>query len=165
MASPAAPKPGAPAAAAASSASSDAPVHPSKVSLTLLLVSGDRRAGWLFDATTTVKGVKAAVLAAWPSEWPGDRPTHVSQLRLLHLGKFLDDNTTLQESHIAPGETTVVHLLVGPPDPKRVRDDEAAAAKASGLAGAGSATSDDNDPRRQRDVAVMAGCFAACIIM
>ncbi|KAJ3361520.1 hypothetical protein GGF32_007278 [Allomyces javanicus] len=160
-----APKPVAPGAATSSStAAADAPVPPTQVSLTLLLVSGDRRAGWLFDATTTVKGVKTAVLAAWPSEWPGDRPTHVSQLRLLHLGKFLDDHATLQESHIAPGETTVVHLLVGPPDPKRVREDEAAAAKASGLAGAGSATSDD-DPRRQRDVAIMAGCFAACIIM
>ncbi|KAL1923798.1 uncharacterized protein VTP21DRAFT_8778 [Calcarisporiella thermophila] len=83
---------------------------PSLVTLTLLLVSGKRSA---FDFTTqqTVKEVKEGILEQWPKEWISEKPPSASNLRLLHLGRFLDDSTTLESNGIKSGQT-IVHLLI-----------------------------------------------------
>ncbi|KAF8841136.1 hypothetical protein BDN67DRAFT_572918 [Paxillus ammoniavirescens] len=68
-----------------------------QVSLTFLLVSG-RRKTQSFDPETTVGRVKELVWNAWPArdaEWQDERPPAPSYLRILYLGKILQDDDTL----------------------------------------------------------------------
>ncbi|KAJ7430979.1 hypothetical protein B0H11DRAFT_2133120 [Mycena galericulata] len=64
--------------------------------LTFLLVSGRRRT-MPFDPATTVGRVKELVWAAWPpeQEWQDERPPAPAYLRILYLGKILQDEDTL----------------------------------------------------------------------
>ncbi|KAF7354810.1 Ubiquitin-like protein 3 [Mycena sanguinolenta] len=130
-----------------------------QTSLTFLLVDGRRRT-MAFDPTTTVGRVKELVWNAWPSgvsssplsldensvawgedaEWQADRPPAPSYLRILYLGKILQDEDTLAKlafpTHIPcptppseptsnteappPAPSTIVHLSIRayapPPD-------------------------------------------------
>ncbi|KAJ6595719.1 ubiquitin-related domain-containing protein [Mycena vulgaris] len=65
-----------------------------QTALTFLLISGRRRT-MAFDPATTVARVKELVWSAWPSEWQDDRPPAPSYLRILYLGKILQDDDTL----------------------------------------------------------------------
>jgi hypothetical protein len=82
-----------------------------QTAVTFLLVSGRRRT-MSFDPDTTVGRVKELVWSAWPSgmsfvgpstpdsrsvdlEWQDDRPPAPSYLRVLYLGKILQDDDTL----------------------------------------------------------------------
>jgi hypothetical protein len=86
------------------------PVAP-QASLTFLTVSGLRRT-MAFDPDTAVGRVKELLWSSWPSgtfldshlrspvltspaEWPDARPPAPGFLRILHLGKILDDEDTL----------------------------------------------------------------------
>ncbi|KAJ7089171.1 ubiquitin-related domain-containing protein [Mycena belliarum] len=79
--------------------------------LTFLLVDGRRRT-MPFDPDTTVARVKELVWSGWPSdaEWQDDRPPAPSYLRILYLGKILQDDDTLAKlnfpSHIPPSPTS-----------------------------------------------------------
>ncbi|KAL0958230.1 hypothetical protein HGRIS_000388 [Hohenbuehelia grisea] len=62
--------------------------------VTFLLVSGRRRT-MSFDPATTIGRVKELVWNAWPSEWQDERPPAPAYLRILHLGKILQDEDSL----------------------------------------------------------------------
>ncbi|KAF9325651.1 hypothetical protein BG006_010864 [Podila minutissima] len=85
------------------------------ISLTLLLVSGSR-ATFTFSPTETIESVKAKVLGAWPKEWAEERPASPQSLKILYLGKFLADTSTLESNKIQPGTTTIVHLTIKAPE-------------------------------------------------
>ncbi|KAK7457867.1 hypothetical protein VKT23_010211 [Stygiomarasmius scandens] len=66
-----------------------------KIPLTFLLITGARRS-MSFDPETTVGRVKELIWGGWPEEFPAsDKPPTPSYLRLLHLGKILQDEDTL----------------------------------------------------------------------
>ncbi|KAI3615687.1 ubiquitin-like protein 3-like [Moniliophthora roreri] len=66
-----------------------------QVSLCFLLISGKRRV-MSFDPETTVGRVKELVWNAWPSDWQDEQPPTPWHLRILHLGKILQDDDTLK---------------------------------------------------------------------
>ncbi|KZT22722.1 hypothetical protein NEOLEDRAFT_1157604 [Neolentinus lepideus HHB14362 ss-1] len=95
-----------------------------KCGVTFLLISGKRRT-MCFEPETTVGRVKELVWSAWPndSEWNDERPPAPSFLRILHLGKILQDDDTLCKLNFpvssAPwsaeqGSGTIVHLSIRP---------------------------------------------------
>jgi len=85
--------------------------------LQFLLVSGRRRS-MAFEPETTVGRVKELVWNTWPNDWQDERPPAPSFLRILYLGKILQDDDTLLQlkfpSHIPPelATPTIVHLYV-----------------------------------------------------
>jgi len=99
--------------------------HEPQVSLTFLLVSGQRKTV-TYDAATTIVRVKELVWNGWPSEWQEERPPSPSYLRVLYLGKILQDDDTLikvgfpthtpASSQSSPPPTpppcTIVHLSI-----------------------------------------------------
>ncbi|KAL1916651.1 uncharacterized protein VTP21DRAFT_5355 [Calcarisporiella thermophila] len=86
---------------------------PTKVHLTLLLVSGLRHS-FVFNSQATVWEVKREVYDSWPKEWQDEKPISPNQLRLLYLGRFLDEHTTLESNRIYAGSSTVAHLTIRP---------------------------------------------------
>ncbi|OCH88548.1 hypothetical protein OBBRIDRAFT_703369, partial [Obba rivulosa] len=85
-----------------------------QVALTFLLVSGRRRT-MSFEPETTVGRVKELVWNAWPNgELSDERPPAPSYLRILYLGKILQDEDTLQRtpSTSAGPAPTIVHLSI-----------------------------------------------------
>ncbi|KAF7318090.1 Rad60-SLD-2 domain-containing protein [Mycena chlorophos] len=97
--------------------SPDEDSEPPQTSIIFLLCSGSRSTQ-SYDPLTTVKTVKDTLWDAWPSDWPDTRPPSASYLRLLHLGRVLQDEETLTKlgfpshssnSHFAP---TIVHLAI-----------------------------------------------------
>ncbi|KAF8980778.1 Ubiquitin-like protein 3 [Podila verticillata] len=87
----------------------------STISLTLLLVSGARTT-FTFAPTETIESVKAKVFGAWPKEWTEERPASPQNLKILYLGKFLADTSTLESNKIQLGTTTIVHLTIKAPE-------------------------------------------------
>ncbi|KIP02149.1 hypothetical protein PHLGIDRAFT_20517 [Phlebiopsis gigantea 11061_1 CR5-6] len=107
-----------------------------QVSLTFLLVTGRRRT-MSFEPETTVGRAKELVWNAWPNEWQDERPPAPSYLRILYLGKMLQDDDTLtkvgfpshipascsaQASDVAAANATVVHLSVRSIPPTGIKD-------------------------------------------
>ncbi|KAI9488136.1 hypothetical protein BDB00DRAFT_792106 [Zychaea mexicana] len=84
-----------------------------RVHLTLLLISGNRHT-FEFDPLSTVAQVKKHVITEWPPEWESNRaaPQSVGYLELLYLGKFLENDSTLESNRLRGGESFTVHLLV-----------------------------------------------------
>lgn len=78
---------------------SEEPVVPQtpQISITFLLVTGNRRV-MSFEPETTVGRVKELVWSSWPSDWQNDeRPPAPSYLRILYLGRILQDDDTLSK--------------------------------------------------------------------
>ncbi|KAI0690653.1 ubiquitin-related domain-containing protein [Cerioporus squamosus] len=128
-----------------------------QVSLTFLLVSGRRRT-MSFEPETTVGRVKELVWNAWPNEWQDERPPAPSYLRILYLGKILQDEDSLDKLSFptqlpssAPS-STIVHLSIrayAPPSedvPKKKR-------RSTAVTGAGEGADEES-----------AGCCSSCII-
>ncbi|KAG0336988.1 hypothetical protein BG004_007826, partial [Podila humilis] len=90
------------------------------ISLTLLLISGARTT-FTFFPSDTIETVKTKVFDAWPKEWSDEpRPTSPQSLKILYLGKFLADGSTLESNKIQPGTTTIVHLTIKAPEPDMI---------------------------------------------
>ncbi|KAG6844869.1 hypothetical protein H0H87_002992 [Tephrocybe sp. NHM501043] len=70
-----------------------------QVYLTFLVISGRRRT-MTFEPGTTLGRVKELVWNSWPSEWEDERPTAPSFLRVLYLGRMLQDDDTLSRMAI-----------------------------------------------------------------
>ncbi|KAF9432046.1 Ubiquitin-like protein 3 [Entomortierella beljakovae] len=98
-----------------SSPASSAKVDTDIVSLTLLLVSGSRTT-FEFQGTETIEAVKNKAFENWPKEWQEERPASPQSLKILYLGKFLADNSTLESNRIQSGTTTIVHLTIKAPE-------------------------------------------------
>ncbi|KAF9345584.1 hypothetical protein BGX26_002970, partial [Mortierella sp. AD094] len=69
-------------------------VDPDTVALTLLLVSGSRTT-FEFNRTETIEAVKNKVYESWPKEWQEEKPASPQSLKILYLGKFLADTSSL----------------------------------------------------------------------
>lgn len=118
-----------------------------QVTLCFLLVSGTRKV-MSFDPEMTVGRVKELVWISWPPEWTDDRPPAPSYLRILYLGKILQDEDTLRKlsfpiypevssigDHSADStqspadpappapQPTIVHLSIRPYAPSSADDD------------------------------------------
>jgi hypothetical protein len=74
-----------------------------------------------FEPSTTVGRVKELVWNAWPSdaEWQTDRPPAPSYLRILYLGKILQDEDTLAKLAF-PAHTPSPDLETTPPPPPTI---------------------------------------------
>ncbi|KAF8915304.1 ubiquitin-related domain-containing protein [Dissophora ornata] len=92
-----------------------ATVDPDTVALTLLLVSSSRTT-FYFQGTDTIETVKNRVHENWPKEWQEEKPAAPQSLKILYLGKFLADNSTLESNRIQPGAATIVHLTIKAPE-------------------------------------------------
>ncbi|KAI8325974.1 hypothetical protein GQ54DRAFT_307955 [Martensiomyces pterosporus] len=79
------------------------------IHLTILMVSGVRTS-LSFKTEDTVLSVKEQLFQNWPKDFD-TRPAAPANLRIVYFGHFLDDNDTLAESKLQPGNTTV-HLTI-----------------------------------------------------
>jgi len=147
-----------------------------QTSITFLLVSGRRRT-MSFEPDTTVGRVKELVWNAWPSEWQDERPPAPSYLRILYLGKLLQDDDTLTKlsfpsytppassqstSTTPPLPSTIVHLSIRPY--ALPSDDDALKKKGRrrtilGRGGAGPGDGEDGEVGAES-----AGCCGGCVI-
>ncbi|KAI0700169.1 ubiquitin-related domain-containing protein [Cytidiella melzeri] len=134
-----------------------------QVALTFLLVSGRRR-NMSFEPETTVGRVKELAWNAWPSEWQDERPPAPSYLRILYLGKILQDEDTLLKvgfpTHVPTSTSdassvspppTIVHLSIRSQPPPGAKDTP----KKMSLRRPGTASGDEGRS---------AGCCSGCII-
>ncbi|KAH9855683.1 ubiquitin-related domain-containing protein [Lenzites betulinus] len=131
-----------------------------QVSLTFLLVSGRRRT-MSFEPETTVGRVKELVWNTWPNDWQDGRPPAPSYLRILYLGKVLQDEDSLDKLSFptqlpsTSPSATIVHLSIRPyapaseEVPKKKRRYTGGQPAAAGPEGAEEQTS---------------GCCSGCII-
>lgn len=141
--------------------------QPPQVSLTFLLVSGKRRT-MSFDPDITVGRAKELVWNAWPNEWQDERPPAPSYLRILYLGKILQDDDTLtkvgfptyipnstsaQSSESMTPAPTVVHLSIRPCPPPGAKDTP----KKKSIRRGGSMSEVDEEAGSQ-------GCCSGCVI-
>ncbi|ANB12973.1 hypothetical protein AWJ20_1251 [Sugiyamaella lignohabitans] len=95
--------------------------------LTLLLISGLRVKIKIDDnymqthsipitapESMTVGSLKSSLFSSWQDEW-GSAPTTTGLIRLIHLGKILEDQQTLEECSLTSSKShNVVHLSVKP---------------------------------------------------
>lgn len=126
-----------------------------QVTLTFLTVTARRRT-MSFDPETTVGAVKELVWNGWPEDWQEERPPAPVYLRILYLGKVLQDHDTLSKLKIPvhtpspdvpPPQPTIVHLSVRAYAP--AGEDQDLKKKRRG-------DSDEDDATR--------GCCSSCII-
>ncbi|KAI9893161.1 MAG: hypothetical protein M1814_000709 [Vezdaea aestivalis] len=105
------------------------PVIP-KVGITLLMPSG-HRSEWRFDCKylerrnvkvpegdpfkISVYTLKELMLREWKDEW-GAKPLSPNAIRLITLGKLLDEKSTLQECRFSTESLTILHMTVKPQD-------------------------------------------------
>ncbi|KAK7061217.1 ubiquitin-like protein 3 [Favolaschia claudopus] len=149
-----------------------------QTTLTFLLVSGRRRT-MAFDPANTVGRVKELVWNAWPSdaEWQAERPPAPAYLRILYLGKILQDDDTLTKlafpAHLPPAPSdptpppppTIVHLSIrayAPPSedaPKKKKS-----LRRRGTANNTSTESDGAAAPSGGDDDDAGGCCSGCII-
>ncbi|KAF8872495.1 ubiquitin-related domain-containing protein [Infundibulicybe gibba] len=93
--------------------------------LTFLLISGRRRT-MNFAPEYTIGRVKELIWNAWPEDWKDDRPPAPSYLRILYLGKMLQDDETLNRlklpTTLSTLTPTIVHLSIRPYAPPNEQD-------------------------------------------
>ncbi|TCD62661.1 hypothetical protein EIP91_006583 [Steccherinum ochraceum] len=148
-----------------------------QVSLTFLLVSGRRRT-MSFDHEMTVGRVKELVWNAWPNEWQDERPPAPSYLRILYLGKILQDDDTLTKVGFAsytpsvspnggaqgasrsstPPPSTIVHLSIRAYAPPAQDAPKKKSRRQRQLQTAASGERTDDAEEQQ------AGCCGRCIV-
>ncbi|KAF8485683.1 hypothetical protein JB92DRAFT_3131086 [Gautieria morchelliformis] len=147
-----------------------------ELSITFLLISGRRRT-MSFASSTTIGRVKELVWNSWPADWSDERPPAPNFLRVLYLGKLLQDEEVLEStmrnpfSPTGPGGSslpsstsptssaaqpysTIFHLSVRPVPPPNETDD---LKKKKRRLGSSSSGRTDGDVEQ-------ASCCASCII-
>ncbi|KAG1729523.1 ubiquitin-related domain-containing protein [Suillus paluster] len=141
-----------------------------QVSLTFLLVSGRRRT-MSFDPANTIGRVKELVWNAWPTDWQEETPQAPSHLRILHLGKILQDEDTLTRLSFPtslPSSSsslpTIVHLSIRPSNISTVDDTMKKKRLSNAFARRGTLNGDTEIPQESADDAVGRGCCCGCII-
>lgn len=141
-----------------------------QVSLTFLLVSGRRRT-MSFDPAITIGRVKELVWNAWPADWQDESPQAPSHLRILYLGKILQDEDTL--THLSfptslPSSSsslpTIVHLSIRPSNTSTVDDTLKKRRLSNAFSRRGTLGTDTEIAREGADDAVGSGCCCGCII-
>ncbi|KAG1871499.1 hypothetical protein F4604DRAFT_1770034, partial [Suillus subluteus] len=141
-----------------------------QVSLTFLLVSGRRRT-MSFDPAITIGRVKELVWNAWPADWQDESPQAPSHLRILYLGKILQDEDNL--THLAfatslPSDSsslpTIVHLSIRPSNISTVDDTMKKRRLSNAFSRRGAINNDAEIAREGADNAVGSGSCCGCII-
>ncbi|KAK9723364.1 hypothetical protein K7432_002017 [Basidiobolus ranarum] len=84
------------------------------VRITFLLISGKRHT-LTFQPNNTISEVKQRLFDNWPSEWTEDQPTSPASLKIVHLGRFLEDSSTLASTKINTQIENIVHLAIKVP--------------------------------------------------
>lgn len=112
--------------------------HPFKINEKYLTkrnvtVMGKTDDGQMDPFSITVYTLKELILRDWRKEWE-DAPREPSSIRLIRLGKMLEDRQTLAQSNFVRTAANVIHMTVKPQD---LVDDEDAAkrVKESGQGG------------------------------
>ncbi|KAF9071781.1 hypothetical protein BDP27DRAFT_1157183, partial [Rhodocollybia butyracea] len=82
------------------------------VSVCFLTISGKRKV-MTFEPETTIGRVKELVWSSWPTGegWDNERPPTPSHLRILHLGRILQDEDTLK-GKFPPSAVRVIPTFV-----------------------------------------------------
>ncbi|KAF8157068.1 hypothetical protein B0H34DRAFT_484626 [Crassisporium funariophilum] len=140
--------------------------------LTFLLISGRRRT-MSFEPETAIGRVKELAWNSWPADWQDDRPPAPSYLRVLYLGRMLQDDETLinlrlpthtpqqpsspQTSSSGP-TPTIVHLSIRPYPPPGEGDPMKKTKNRRGQHASFSGGNGANEPDGE------AGCCRSCII-
>ncbi|KAG2030810.1 ubiquitin-related domain-containing protein [Suillus americanus] len=141
-----------------------------QVSLTFLLVSGRRRT-MSFDPAITIGRAKELVWNAWPADWQDESPQAPSHLRILYLGKILQDEDTL--THLSfptslPSDSsslpTIVHLSIRPSNISTVDDTMKKRRLSNAFTRRGAISTDTEIAREGGDNAVGSGSCCGCII-
>ncbi|XP_028073892.1 membrane-anchored ubiquitin-fold protein 3-like [Camellia sinensis] len=95
------------------------------IELKFRIYDGTDIAHTTYAPSTTVATLKQRLVA----EWPQDKsvvPKSVSDLKLIHAGKVLENIKTLEESKInigdLPGGVITMHVVVQPPVAKKKTD-------------------------------------------
>jgi hypothetical protein len=86
--------------------------------VTFLLISGKRRT-LAFEPSTTIARVKELAWNSWPADWQDERPPAPSYLRVLYLGRMLQDDETLSNLKLPVSSSTsplatIMHLSIRP---------------------------------------------------
>ncbi|KAI8053723.1 ubiquitin-related domain-containing protein [Syncephalis plumigaleata] len=90
---------------------STATTHSGQVALTCLLVNGERHT-FHFTPEASIQLAKQHIHEHWPKEWTEPRPDDIDSLKLLYLGRFLDDENTLTDNSMAANRSYIVHLTI-----------------------------------------------------
>ncbi|OAX39941.1 hypothetical protein K503DRAFT_40262 [Rhizopogon vinicolor AM-OR11-026] len=141
-----------------------------QVFLTFLLVSGRRRT-MSFDPSITIGRVKELAWNAWPTEWQDESPSTPSHLRILYLGKILQDEDTLTHlsfptSLPSPSSSspTIVHLSIRPANTTTVDDSMKKKRLSNAFSRRGTSNTDTEVVREGANDTEGAGCCSGCII-
>ncbi|KAG1763313.1 hypothetical protein EDD22DRAFT_777177 [Suillus occidentalis] len=149
-----------------------------QVSLTFLLLSGRRRT-MLFDPAITIGRVKELVWNAWPADWQDESPQAPSHLRILYLGKILQDEDTLTREYTchprylsfptslssdSSSLPTIVHLSIRPSNISTVDDTMKKRRLSNAFSRRGAINTDTEIAHEGADNAVGSGCCCGCII-
>ncbi|GJJ10260.1 hypothetical protein Clacol_004486 [Clathrus columnatus] len=103
-----------------------------EIAVTFLLITGKRRT-MSFPPSTTLGRVKELVWNTWPADWSDDRPPTPNYLRILYLGKMLQDEEVLETAlhsllpQLPSGSSsspTIVHISIRPVAPSTVGGDD-----------------------------------------
>lgn len=162
---------------AVASSAADEPTAPEnvvpqtpQVSLTFLLLSGRRRT-MSFDPAITIGRVKELVWNAWPTDWQDESPQAPSHLRILYLGKILQDEDTLTHlsfptslSSDSSSLPTIVHLSIRPSNISTVDDTMKKRRLSNAFSRRGAINADTEIVHEGADNAVGSGCCCGCII-
>lgn len=74
-----------------------------------------------YDPNTTVAALKEFVLARWPQD-KEIAPKTVNDVKLINVGRILENSRTLAESRVpvgeVPGSVITMHVIVRPPQSK-----------------------------------------------
>lgn len=141
-----------------------------QVSLTFLLVSGRRRT-MSFDPAITIGRVKELVWNAWPADWQDESPQAPSHLRILYLGKILQDEDTL--THLSfptclppdsSSQPTIVHLSIRPSNISTIDDTMKKRRLSNAFSRRGAIGTDNDIAHEGADNDVGSGCCSGCII-
>lgn len=82
----------------------------------ILLSSMNQRTGFELDRQLTILQLKHHLLQHWPSDWNQKQEipkvNHVNQLRMVYMGRFLDEDDTLNSLGVI--RPVIIHLAIKP---------------------------------------------------
>ncbi|KAI4301352.1 hypothetical protein L6164_034640 [Bauhinia variegata] len=98
-----------------------------RIELKFRIYDGTDIAHNTYSSSTTVGSLKQKLVSEWP-QGKTVTPKSISDVKLIHAGKVLDNNKTLADSRITfgdvPGGVITMHVVVQPPVAKKKPDPE-----------------------------------------
>ncbi|EGG02936.1 uncharacterized protein MELLADRAFT_117452 [Melampsora larici-populina 98AG31] len=106
----------------------DHPVRPIKIEFVFASSTKPNlnRLNLSFDSHSKALDIKHRIKSSWPTGWSteGITPKGPDEIKLLFLGRFLNDSEALDSLRLANGSPTIMHLLLRPnnPDPQLTKE-------------------------------------------